>query len=56
MSSFADAHRKWQQAKQDAERIGSKAARDEAERLRQQLIEHPAVQRARKLTNARPVR
>lgn len=56
MSSFASQHRKWQQAEEDADASGSKAAREEAERQRQALIASRAVQQARRQTNARPVR
>lgn len=56
MASFSDEHRKWQAAQKAAAISGTRTDRTEAERLRQALTEHPAVNRARRQTDARPVR
>ncbi|QKW15437.1 hypothetical protein [Verrucosispora sp. NA02020] len=56
MASFADDHSKWQQARQTAAVTGSRSDAAEAERLRSQLTQHPAVKAARKQTDARPIR
>lgn len=57
MASFAEDHRRWQQAQRDAATTGSRRDAAEAERLRRQLTEHPAVKSARRQAgNGRPVR
>ncbi|MFF0822469.1 hypothetical protein ACFYUR_19070 [Micromonospora haikouensis] len=53
MASFARAHREWENARREADTIGTRAARDEAEKLRQQLGAHPSVAAARKAVKGR---
>ncbi|MFI1194129.1 hypothetical protein ACH4T9_12840 [Micromonospora sp. NPDC020750] len=53
MASFAQDHSAWQQAQEDAATTGSAADRAEAQRLRQQLDQHPAVADARKAVKGR---
>ncbi|RKR92693.1 hypothetical protein BDK92_7171 [Micromonospora pisi] len=55
-NSFADQHAAWQEQTAVARQTGTEADRAEAERLRQEVVASPAVQRARKATDARPVR